>query len=134
FETGVAVMPLVKGDPDDTYKEPRGRIRNTRKLLLSAALIMSVMLIGSSLVTVVLIPEAAFKQASGRALSYLAHGLLGEHFGTAYDISTILILWFAGALAMGGLLYIVRRYLPRYGMAPTWARTTRPLVIVYMLI
>ncbi len=134
FETGVAVMPLVKGDPDDTYKEPRGRIRNTRKLLLSAALIMSVMLIGSSLVTVMLIPEAEFKHASGRALSYLAHGLLGDRFGTAYDISTILILWFAGASAMAGLLNIVPRYLPRYGMAPTWARMTRPLVIVYILI
>jgi hypothetical protein len=134
FETGVAVMPLVKGDPDDDPKMPRGRIRNTRKLLMSAALIMSLMLIGSSLVTVMLIPEAKFKQASGRALSYLAHALLGETFGTAYDISTILILWFAGASAMAGLLNIVPRYLPRYGMAPNWARATRPLVLVYTLI
>src|SRR5687767_499957 len=29
FETGVAVMPLVRGDPDDTARNPRGRIRNT---------------------------------------------------------------------------------------------------------
>ena len=28
FETGVAVMPLVKGDQDDTPRHPAGRIRN----------------------------------------------------------------------------------------------------------
>ena len=33
FETGVAVMPLVKGDPSDTEAKPAGRIRDTRKLL-----------------------------------------------------------------------------------------------------
>jgi len=207
FETGVVVMPLVKGDPDDDPAHPKGRIRNSRKLLTTAALIMSVMLITSSLVTTWLIPPSEFwpetsvsrelrrgvssidiplsgnpqdvytyrvpnrsgsfserislgprgeitllvnvtesgdarqvtvvkptGQASGRALAYLAHRHLGELFGTLYDLSTILILWFAGASAMAGLLNIVPRYLPRYGMAPEWARATRPLVLIYTAI
>jgi hypothetical protein len=128
FETGVAVMPLIKNPH---------RITNTRKLLMSAALIMSFFLICSSFITSVLIPTAEFEEggkAQGRALAYLAHTYLGDIFGTVYDISTILILWFAGASAMAGLLNIVPRYLPRYGMAPDWARATRPLVIVFSII
>jgi hypothetical protein len=133
FETGVAVMPLVRGDASDTEERPAGRIRNTKKLLRTAALIMSVMLIGSSFVTALLIPAAAFQPggpAEGRALAYLAHERFGPAFGTVYDISTIAILWFAGASALAGLLNLVPRYLPQYGMAPEWTRANRPLVIV----
>ena len=137
FETGVAVMPLVKGDPGDTPENPKGAIKNTRRLLTAAALIMSVFLITSSFATTLLIPEAAFKeggQANGRALAYLAHEFFGELFGTIYDISTISILWFAGASAIVGLLNLLPRYLPRYGMAPEWARAIRPLVLVIALV
>ncbi|WP_055531088.1 APC family permease [Streptomyces graminilatus] len=137
FETGVAVMPHVKGNPDDTEENPKGRIRDTKKLLTAAALIMSVFLIATSFITTVLIPENEFKpggQANGRALAYLAHEYLGNAFGTVYDISTIAILWFAGASAMAGLLNLMPRYLPRYGMAPHWARAVRPMVIVFTLI
>ena len=143
FETGVVVMPLVEGNPDDTRQKPLGRINNTRKLLKAAALIMSVLLISSSIVTTTLIPAEAFQpetptqkagEASGRALAYLAHTFLGDIFGTVYDVSTILILWFAGSSALAGLLNIVPRYLPRYGMAPNWAKATRPLVLVFTLI
>ena len=137
FETGVAVMPLVDGDPGDRPEHPTGRIRNAKKLLRTAAMIMSVLLIGSSLVTTLLIPPDKFQvggEASGRALAYLAHQYLGEVFGTIYDLSTISILWFAGASAMAGLLNLVPRYLPRYGMAPEWAKATRPLVLLFGLI
>ncbi|AFZ22980.1 hypothetical protein Cylst_0650 [Cylindrospermum stagnale PCC 7417] len=137
FETGVTVMPLVKGSSSDTQHQPRGRIRNTRHLLTTAAVIMSFFLLTSSLITTLLIPAAEFAsggKANGRALAYLSHRYLGDGFGTIYDLSTISILWFAGASAMAGLLNIVPRYLPRYGMAPNWARAARPLVLVYTAI
>ncbi|MFJ8017768.1 amino acid transporter [Streptomyces sp. NPDC096339] len=137
FETGVAVMPHVQGEADDTSEKPAGRIRGTKKLLTTAAVIMSVFLITSSFITTLLIPAAEFKpggEANGRALAYLAHEYIGSGFGTVYDISTILILWFAGASAMAGLLNLMPRYLPRYGMAPHWARALRPMVIVFTLI
>jgi hypothetical protein len=130
FETGVALMPLVTGDV-------AGRIRHTRTLLMTAALIMSAFLLGSSVVTTALIDPRQFQkggEANGRALAYLAHQYLGDGFGTVYDVSTILILSFAGASAMAGLLNLVPRYLPSYGMAPEWARASRPLVMVFMLI
>jgi hypothetical protein len=137
FETGVAVLPLVAGDPDDRPSHPKGRIRNGKKLLTTAALIMSVMLVGSSIITTMLIPPQEFQeggQANGRALAYLAHEHLGSIFGTVYDLSTVAILWFAGASAMVGLLNLVPQYLPRYGMAPEWARANRPLVLIFTAI
>lgn len=134
FETGVAVMPQIRGLPTDTDDRPTGRIRGASRLLTTAAIIMSVFLISSSFVCTLLIPQKEFQeggQANGRALAYLAHLYLGNGFGTVYDISTICILWFAGASAMAGLLNLVPRYLPRYGMAPQWARAVRPLVLVF---
>ena len=165
FETGVVVMPLVRGDRDLSEDEIEsihttrsflhttppvaaqqllaGRIHNTRKLLTAAALIMSFLLVASSVITTLLIPAEEFRpetlteepgSANGRALAYLAHHYLGGAFGTLYDLSTIAILWFAGSSALAGLLNIVPRYLPKYGMAPEWARATRPLVVVFTTI
>ena len=149
FETGVLQIHLMEGTKDDPTNAA-ARIANTRKLLVTAALIMSVFLIASSLVTGTdtLIPadelrlEPVKGKAMDRALAYIAHGesphpicpLFGRVFGTVYDISTILILWFAGASAMAGLLNMVPRYLPRYGMAPEWAAAYRPLVLAFTAI
>ncbi len=142
FETGVAVMPLVEGHADDDPHHPLGRIINTRKLLTTSAIIMSILLLGSSVVVAMLIaPEQllAGGTAANRALAHIAHGetslminpLFGEIFGTIYDLSTVAILWFAGASAMSGLLNLVPRYLPRFGMAPRWAEAIRALVIAF---
>ena len=164
FETGVVVMPLIKGDADDNENKPTGRIRNARKLLTLAASIMSVMLILSAVATTLYVPPEEFEapqlaqpavefqartkttpeipaseavpaepagRAYGRALAFMAHDIFGDGFGTVYDVSTIAILWFAGASAMAGLLNIMPRYLPRYGMAPEWMRATRPLTLIF---
>ena len=85
-------MPLIAG------ADIVARIRNTKKLLTTAAGIMSVFLIATSFVTTVLIPANAFAdggEANGRAMAYLAHQYYGSMFGTVYDVSTILILAFA---------------------------------------
>ena len=138
FETGVSVMPLISnGNGEAPSGEPLGRIRATRHLLLAAALIMSVMLLLSSIVTTLLVRESDYQVggvAAGRAIAFLAHSLMGPVFGTIYDFSTILILWFAGASAMAGLLNLIPRYLPRFGMAPRWVAYRRPLVMALLAI
>jgi len=131
FETGVVVMPLIQS------KDISERIKNTKRLLVTAATIMSIFLMATSIITTLLIPAAYFQEggiANGRAMAYLAHQYLGAWFGSVYDLSTILILAFAGASAMAGLLSIIPRYLPGFGMAPEWARASRPLVLVFVAV
>ncbi|MCU1337585.1 MAG: hypothetical protein JWO19_3166 [Bryobacterales bacterium] len=134
FETGVSVMPLIRcAETDSNEINVQDRIRNTRKLLATAAVIMSLLLLVSSFVSVLLIPKEVYQEggpASGRAIAYLAHEYLGNVFGSIYDLSTILVLWFAGASAMAGLLHLVPRYLPRIGLAPEWVAYARPLVLM----
>ena len=138
FETGVSVMPLVQSTAEDARRPvPTGRIRNTRKMLIAAAVIMSFFLLLSSFVTTMLIPPSAYEAggpAAGRAIAYLAHQMFGGVFGSIYDLSTILILWFAGASAMAGLINLIPRYLPRFGMAPLWVAYRRPMVALLLIV
>ena len=134
FETGVAVMPQIKGGEGTQEERIANRVKGCRRMLTVAALTMSTFLVTSSIITTMLIPEEALQEggeANGRALAYIAHHYMGNGIGTVYDIATILILWFAGASAMAGLLNLVPRYLPRFGMAPEWAAHTRPLAMVF---
>ncbi len=137
FETGVAVMPLIKTKGENHPEEVKDRVRKTRILLATVAVIMGVFLLIGSFVTTVLIDPVLFqegKAADGRALAYLTHKFMGETVGTIYDVITVLILWFAGASAMAALLSLMPSYLPRYGMAPAWAAAKRPIVIFVTLV
>ncbi len=89
FELSMTVAPLVRGRSGDDPVQPRGRIRDMRKLLVVTAILMSV-LIPSSVVSVkFLVPPGMMDEgrlARHRALAYLAHGdrlqPAGRRFGT----------------------------------------------------
>ncbi len=155
FELSMTSAPLVRGRPDDDPAHPRGRIRRTRLMLIAAALIMSVFLLGAVATTAQLVPDQALAgSASGeedangpamhRALAYLAHGgridgegevspLFGPAFGTLYDLSTILILCLAGASVTIGLRGVVPLYLARFGMQLQWAERVGVILHLFNL-
>jgi hypothetical protein len=137
FEMSLIVMPQVKGKPGDDTNVPAGRIRNTRKVLIAAALIMSIYLLGSVLVSTLLIPPEELVEggrASNRALAYLAHGgpltpgpgprelgpLFGNVFGTLYDLNTVVLLCLTGTGVITALAAILPQFLLRFGMELKW--------------
>ena len=151
YELSMSLTPLVHGADDDDPDVPRARIRKTRRLLLIAALIMAVFMCVSVLLTTLLVPPAAMDGegvATHRALSYLAHGgllttgeradqwwpLLGDVFGTVYDLSTIVILCLAGVSVMISLRDLVPKYLHRMGMELSWAVRFSIIVQVFNVI
>ena len=138
FELSMTAAPLVQGQPGDDPRRPRGRIRNTRKLIFTAALIMAVYVLGAVLTTTLLVPGCAIGPggaAQHRALAYLAHGELlsdgrtasalnpwfGPGFGSVYDASTVIVLCLAGASGIIALRDLVPQYLYRLGMEMDWA-------------
>ncbi len=149
FEMSLILMPQVKGQAGDDRRQPRGRIRNTRKALVLAALLMSAYLLGSTLVTNLLIPPDELRhdgKAANRALAYLAHGgaLAGERqplhgffgpvFGTTYDVITILILTLAGTSVMTALANLLPRFMFRFGMELGWSQRWGVLLILFGMV
>jgi hypothetical protein len=148
FELSMVVLPFIKtrdGPSEVTLKQ---RVAGARKLLVTAAVIMSVYLLSSTLVTTTLLAPRALTttgQAANRALAYLAHGgvlvdgesaarmnpVLGTAFGTVYDLSTILILCLAGASVTLGLRDLVPQYLHRLGMELEWAHNIGAILHVF---
>src|SRR5262249_5447854 len=120
FEMSLIVMPQVRGDAGDDPHLPQTRIPNPRKVPIPAAPPMAAYLLGSALVTTLLVPPAEFRpdgRAVNRALAYLAHGgplapgdgpgrlnpLFGHLFGSLYDLSAVLLLCLAGTSLMTAL-------------------------------
>jgi hypothetical protein len=151
FEMSMIVMPQVKGQPGEDLRHTKGRIRNTRKLLVTAALLMSVYLLGAVLVTTLLIPASQFGpggQATNRALAYLAGGgaladgpgpatlgpLFGPAFAAVYDLCTVVLLSLAGTSIMTALATLLPRFLLRFGMELRWANRWGLLFLWFALI
>jgi hypothetical protein len=130
FELSLILMPQVRGRASEPENHPTTRIRNTRKVLITAAIIMSSYLLAAVLVTTLLIPPAELRQsghAANRALAYLAHGgalnlggplmpWCGLAFGTLYDCVTVLVLCLAGTSVMTALNVLLPHFLARFGM------------------
>jgi hypothetical protein len=151
FELTLMAMPLVKGRPDDDPQAPRGVIRNTRALLVAAALTMSAYLLTSTLVTTILIPpdaQVTTGRAKYRALAYLAHGqplvdgrsaaemnpLFGLAFGTVYDVVTVGVLALAGLSFALTLASWIPPYLHRLGMEFTWSKDWGVLAYLFLAV
>jgi hypothetical protein len=149
FELSMIVMPQVKGKAGEPPSNPPTRIRNTRKVLVAAAFIMSVYLLAAVVVTTLFIPLTAFGEdgpATNRALAYLAHGgpltagdgplapFCGLAFGTIYDVVTILVLCLAGTSVMTALAVLLPQFLLRFGMEFRWADRWGLLLAAFALI
>lgn len=149
FEMSLILMPQVKGTAGDDPHLPRGRIRNTRKALVAAAIIMSIFLLGSTFVTNLLIPYDELRhggRAANRALAYLAHGgarggdrlplhdFFGPAFGTFYDVVTVLILSLAGTSVVTALSNLLPRFLFRFGMELGWSQRWGVLLVLFGLV
>ncbi len=138
FEMIMNVVPRVRGSADREPDTQAGRVRNTRKLMVTAASIMAVYLVSAVVVTTLLVPRAVLfpgGAAEHRALAYLAHGspladgatgmavspLFGDSFGDLFDLSSAFILCLAGVSVTMGLQNLLPHYLNRLGMDVSWA-------------
>jgi hypothetical protein len=136
FEMIMNVVPRVSPGAHTGADLVAGRVRNTRKLMVTAASIMAVYLVSAVVVTALLIPPAELVPggaATHRALAYLAHGspladggttvgpIFGHVFGDFFDLSSAFILCLAGVSVTLGLQNLLPHYLNRLGMDVSWA-------------
>lgn len=148
FELIMTVAPRVKGrqsngrdakhDANHGAGATATRVRNTRKLMVSAAAIMAVYLVSAVTITTLLVGQQDLLPggaAQHRTLAYLAHGgtladgataaainpLFGHRFGDVFDLSTVAILCLAGATVTMSLQSLLPHYLNRLGMEVSWA-------------
>jgi hypothetical protein len=151
FELSMTAAPLVKGSPHDTPDNPRGRVRNTRKLMLAAALLMGVFVTASVFVTTLLVPKGVdgfVAPAEHRTLAYLAHGgettvgtsfaeinrWSGRRLGSIYDGLAVVVLCLAGASSIIALRDLVPASLHRAGMELDWANRHGLMMHLFNLI
>ena len=144
YELALTGMPLVRGRPPGNPEALRVRIRRTRYMLVTLATLMAVMLLSTTLVTTILVPDRAFKTdglAANRTLAYLAQGgpiapggelstMFGPVFGAAYDLMTVVVLTLAGVTVLIATRDLIPPYLCRLGMEWEWAR--RVGVMMYL--
>jgi hypothetical protein len=138
FELIMTVVPKIRGGNGSEVESVAGRARNTRKLMLTATVVMAFYLVSAVFVTTLAVPRSELGPggaAQHRALAFIAHGsaptdipgspdkipLFGEQFGDLYDLSTILVLCLAGASVTLGLRNLLPHYLHRLGMEISWA-------------
>ncbi len=149
LEMTVVAMPEVRGKENDPRHTP-SRVRNARKAMILAAVLMSVYLLGSIFVTTLLIPAdqlAPGGEASDRALAYVAHGgqlttgegaealnpWFGTAFGSLYDLVTIVILCLAGTSVITGLTTLLPQFLLKFGMQFNWVHRWGVLFMAFAL-
>ena len=136
FELTMANAPLVRGRPGDDPDRPRGRVRNVRLMLVVAAVVMSVFVLGAVFAVSLLVPEAGLREngrpvhrarlpcprrRTGRRAGRDAwRTLLGRWFGLLYDLNAVLILSMAGTSATIAFRGMVPHFLAplRHGAAP----------------
>jgi hypothetical protein len=151
FEMIMTVVPRVSGGVGQEAGTLAGRVRNSRKLMLTAASVMALYLVSAVLVTTLVVPGAALApggEAEHRALAYLAHGspvadginstsvspLFGDRFGDVFDLSSAFILCLAGASVTMGLQNLLPHYLNRLGMDVSWAGRVGAILLVLNVI
>ena len=142
FETGVSVMPLIDGGEADrdttrvTAARRRAAWPTPGSCWLTAAAIMSVHAAPLELRHHAADRARPNTQPGGKApaaarIAFLAHAVSRPRASARSTTSRRSSS--SGSPAprrMAGLLHLIPRYLPRFGMAPRWVALARPLVLV----